>query len=74
VWFKYTTYQPALTGRGIACQEPPNALGISGGAPVDRERGRADSSFQNATDLAGAERRPLQHSMPSGHSRPEKLP
>jgi len=37
----------------------PNALGISGGAPVDREGGRVDSRFQNRADLGGAKRRPL---------------
>jgi len=36
-----------------------NGLGISGGAPIDREDGRANSIFQNSDDLAGAERRPL---------------
>jgi hypothetical protein len=34
-------------------------LGISGGATVDRERGRTDSNLQNRTDLVGAKRRPL---------------
>ena len=37
----------------------PNGLGISGGAPVDRENGRADSNLQKSDDLAGAKRRPL---------------
>jgi hypothetical protein len=37
----------------------PNALGISGGAPIDREGCWADSHFQKSSDLAGAERRPL---------------
>jgi len=39
---------------------PPNALAFSGGAPIDRQCYRADSKFQNRTDLAGAQRRPLQ--------------
>ena len=38
----------------------PNALGFSGGAPLDRERTRAVPSFQKSPDLAGAKRRPLQ--------------
>jgi len=37
----------------------PNGLGLSGGAPRDRERYRADSSLQKSPDLAGAKRRPL---------------
>jgi hypothetical protein len=32
----------------------PNGLGISGGALVDREDGRADTSLQKSDDLAGA--------------------
>ncbi len=42
---------------------PPNGLGFSGGAHVDREGFRADSGFQNGRDLVGAERRPLQPPM-----------
>ena len=40
--------------------KPLNALGFSGGAPRDREGGRADSRFQNGLDLVGAKRRPLE--------------
>ncbi len=39
---------------------PSNGLGFSGGAPIDREDSRADSTLQNSNDLAGAKRRPLQ--------------
>jgi len=39
---------------------PSNGLGLSGGAPLDREGCRADSWFQNRRDLVGAMRRPLQ--------------
>ena len=39
--------------------EPPNGLGISGGALLDREGYRADSNLQNGYNLAGAKRRPL---------------
>lgn len=37
----------------------PNDLGISGGAPVDRDNGRVDSTLQKSDDLEGAKRRPL---------------
>jgi len=40
-------------------RKPPNGLGISGGAPIDRYEGRADSDLQKSGDLAGATRRPL---------------
>lgn len=33
---------------------PPNGLGISGGALIDCEDGRAGTNLQNRTDLAGA--------------------
>jgi hypothetical protein len=46
----------------------PNGLGFSGGAPLDREGGRAESSCQNGSDLAGAKRRPLQARV--GRARP----
>jgi len=36
-----------------------NGLGISGGAPVDREGGWTASTLQNSYDLVGAKRRPL---------------
>ena len=39
---------------------PPNVLAFSGGAPVDREGGWADSRLRNRPDLVGAQRRPLQ--------------
>ena len=39
---------------------PSNGLGFSGGAPIEREGCRVDSSFQKSGDLAGAKRRPLQ--------------
>jgi hypothetical protein len=34
-----------------------NGLSFSGGAPLDRESSRADSSFQKRHDLVGAKRR-----------------
>ena len=34
--------------------QPPNGLGFSGGASIDRERGRAVSGCQNGRDLVGA--------------------
>jgi len=40
-------------------EAPPNGLGISGGALIDRYRCRADADFQKSDDLVGAERRPL---------------
>src|SRR3954471_3633933 len=36
----------------------PNGLGISGGALLDRNGGRAHTSAQKSDDLAGATRRP----------------
>ena len=45
--------------RGKSLIVRPNGLGISGGALLDREDGRADTSVQKSTDLVGAERRPL---------------
>src|SRR6266511_3049564 len=47
------------TANEMIAQGWPNGLGISGGAPIDREGGRADSSFQKSSDLVGAKRRPL---------------
>jgi len=44
----------------MGLMEPPNGLGFSGGALIDREGSRADSNFQNGRDLVGAKRRPLQ--------------
>jgi len=38
----------------------PNGLGFSGGAPISREGGQAESRCQNRHDLVGAKRRPLQ--------------
>jgi hypothetical protein len=38
-------------GGGCASIQPPNGLGISGGAPIDRESGRTDSVFKNAPIL-----------------------
>jgi len=40
--------------------KPPNGLPFSGGAPLDREGGWADTRFQKSDDPVGAERRPLQ--------------
>ena len=37
----------------------PNGLGMSRAAVIEREGGRADSNFQNATDLGAAQRRRL---------------
>ena len=36
-----------------------NALGFSGGAPIDRENGRTDSWSQNRRNHVGAKCRPL---------------
>ena len=38
---------------------PPNGLGISGGAPIDRYDCRDASDLQKSDDLVGAKRRPL---------------
>jgi len=37
--------------RVLVFDEPPNGLGFSGGAPIDWESGRVDSSLQKATIL-----------------------
>jgi hypothetical protein len=61
---------PAFT-RGTSTDGlPPNGLGISGGALIDRYGCRADSTVQKSPDLAGAERRPL-HARVSPQPRPE---
>ena len=51
---------------------PSNALGISGGAPIERGDSRADSCFQKSDDLAGATRRPL-HALVRRHRRFEAI-
>jgi len=43
----------------VDCLKRPNGLGISGGAPIDREGFRAESRFQNGPDLVAAKRRRL---------------
>ena len=43
----------------VPAQRPPNALRVSRAAPLDREGSRAESRFQNASDLAAAQRRRL---------------
>jgi hypothetical protein len=39
---------------------PPNGLALSCAAPLDREDGRADSSYHNGDDLRAAQRRQIQ--------------
>jgi hypothetical protein len=36
---------------------PPNGLGITRAAPIDRDDGRIESSFQNRHDLGATKRR-----------------
>ena len=47
------------------------ACASAAAAPLDRESKWADTSFQKRRDLAGAKRRPLQHSM-GGRSLPTR--
>ena len=44
-----------FTKQGI--DKPPNGLGMSRAALIDRQGGRADSTCQNAADLGAAQRR-----------------
>jgi len=64
---RFTSVKSYLKGKSypeasIKCQAlmmPPNGLRVSRAASIDRDELRAESNFQNATDLGAAKRRRL---------------